>query len=63
MASDGIDLDILINLMAEGDKTAVEALLDTIISQISKDEKFTVKIIAGFTRVPDKPKPTLRIGN
>jgi hypothetical protein len=60
---DGNDLDLLINLMAEGDKIAVESVHDTIISQISKDVKFTVKIIAGFTRVPDKPKPTLWIGN
>jgi G3E family GTPase len=60
---EGNSLDILINVMAEGDPAAIETALDTIISQISKDVKFTIKKVTGFTRVPDKPKPTLRIGN
>ena len=59
----GIKFEVLINLMAEGDQVAVESALDAIILQIPKNANFTVKKLSGFTRVPDKPKPTLRIGN
>jgi len=58
----GTKFEVLINLMAEGDQVAVESALDAIIMQIPKNAKFTVKKSSGFTRVPDKPKPTLRIG-
>jgi G3E family GTPase len=59
----GDKLDILINVMVEGDQFVVETALDTIINQISKDNIFTVNKVAEYSRVPDKPKPTLRIGN
>jgi hypothetical protein len=59
----GKNLDFLINVMAEGDQTLTEAALDIIISQISKDANFSVKKTSAFSRVPDKPNPTLRIGN
>lgn len=59
----GNQINLLVNLMAEGDVSALETALNAIILFFAEENNITIQETARFSCVPGYPKPTMRIGN
>ena len=58
----GSQITLLINTMVEGRAALLEESIDSVIKQFCNTNQIISLETARFSRVPDYPKPTLRIG-